>query len=527
MNKDDTQSTLPRAAQAPMRQERREVTLTVLAHFDVSFVGAMASVESAASLSRKDLAFTLLSGEKCTLDDPFLSRKPLELRVEGDGVMLDASSGAPRIMLDGKRLASAAPEFVSQEDLERGVVLNLADRVAVLLHRRSIPHHPPREEELGLVGVSEAIAQLRRIARKVGPTPLNVLICGETGTGKELVALALHLASERSERALETLNMATVTPSLASSELFGHNRGAFTGAERNHTGALERAHGGTLFLDEVGDTPPDIQPLLLRALESGEIRPVGAAAQKSVDVRVLAATDADLDAAIASGSFRASLLHRLSGFRVDVPPLRARREDIGVLALHFLRQELERMGASHCLDADAHRSWFSATTMARLASYDWPGNVRQLRNVTRQLAILTCDETFFGEGVDLEALLPPMPREQPDQTTRRDVWSMVSAPEPASSYRPPDEVGEEELLRALRDHGWGLAPAAKALGVSRTSLYAMIERSSKVRKAVDLSATEIEDALGLHEQDIARAALELEVSEHALKIRMKALDITS
>jgi len=524
MSTDDTETTLPQATRAPMRHERREAVLTVLAHFDPAYIGAMAIVEQVTKLSRQDLQFTLLDGEERTLDDPFLSRKPLELRLEGDEVVLDTSSGVPRIMRDGKRLASATPERIPAQELERGVVLNITDRVAMLLHRRGIPHRPPVEEELGLVGVSEAIARLRRMVRKVGPTPLNVLICGESGTGKELVASAVHHSSDRAMRPMETLDMAAVTPTLASSEIFGHNRGAFTGAERSHIGALERAHESTLFLDEVGDTPPNVQPLLLRALESGEIRPVGAATTKSVDVRVLAATDIDLDAAITSGGFRASLFHRLCGFRIDVPPLRTHREDIGVLALHFLRQELARMGASHCLDADARKNWLSATTIAKLAAYHWPGNVRQLRNVTRQLAILTCDEAYFGEGVDIDALLPTTP-DEPANSASRDLWSEVSAPDSSSSYRPPDEVHEEELLGALRAHRWALAPAAKALGVSRTSLYAMIERSNKVRKAVDLSAADIEDALELHDRDTTRAALELEVSEHALKIRMKALDI--
>ncbi|MEM1349493.1 MAG: helix-turn-helix domain-containing protein, partial [Myxococcota bacterium] len=156
--------------------------------------------------------------------------------------------------------------------------------------------------------------------------------------------------------------------------------------------------------------------------------------------------------------------------------------------------------------------------------YAWPGNVRQLRNVTRQVAILSCDESFFGEGVDLEALLPP-PAQAPEVAPARGQWPSALPPRSQPAYRAPEEVAEQEMLRVLREHGWRLAPTAKALGVSRTSLYAMIERSSKVRKAGDLSAQEIEAELERRDRDVAEAALALQVSEHALKIRMKALDI--
>ncbi|MEM1347768.1 MAG: sigma 54-interacting transcriptional regulator, partial [Myxococcota bacterium] len=374
MSEDDTQATLPRAARAPIRRERQEVVLTVLAHFDVSYVGALARVAPRVELSRKAPEFTLLSGEERALGDPFLSRKPLRVGVEDEEVVLDAGAGAGPVRLDGRLLDAKRPRRLRREELDEGVVLELDGRVAVLLHRRVVL---PRVEsgDMGLVGVSEGMQRLRATVRKVAPTPLSVLICGDSGTGKELIAGAVHRASERSARPLETLNMAAVTPSLAASELFGHSRGAFTGAKTNHVGAFERADGGSLFLDEIGDTPGEMQPLLLRALEAGEIMPVGASTPRTVDVRVIAATDVDLEAAIAAGDFRTSLLHRLSGFRIDVPPLSGRREDIGLLVVHFLRQELERIGAMRCLEPDPHRSWLSATTLARMARYAWPGNV--------------------------------------------------------------------------------------------------------------------------------------------------------
>ena len=519
MTPDDTPATLTQPERALMPREHKEVVLTVLAHFDPSYVGAMARVPGDTRLSRAEPEFALPGGERRVLDDPFLSSKPLELRVDPirKVVTIDAGSGVARVTIDGKPLDAHVVEELSAMEVDRGVVIDIADRVALLLHHRTSASPKSPQEELGLVGVSEAMEKLRQTSREVAATPSNILICGESGVGKELVARTIHQLSDRGSRTLEVLNMAAMTPSLAASGLFGHNRDAFTGADHNRVGALERADGGALILDAAEDTPADVQPLLLRALESGEFTPVGATAKKRVDVRVLAATDADLDAAITSDDPRTALLRHLADVRVDVPPLRTRREDIGVLVLHFLRQEFARMGVSHHLEADTHRSWLSASTVARLARYDWPGNVRQLRNVTRQLAILTCDASFFGEGVDIDALLPAMPDEN----------SMADTLDASPSHEHSDAVSEDKLIEALREHAWQLAPTAKALGVSRTNLYAMLERSSKIRKAVDLSAAEIEDALDLHERDITRAALALEVSEHALGIRMKALDITS
>ncbi len=341
--------------------------------------------------------------------------------------------------------------------------------------------------------------------------------------GKELVARALHLNSSRSKGPFEAVNMAAIAPSLAASELFGHARGAFSGADRKHAGCFERAHGGTLFLDEVGDTPSDVQPMLLRTLETGEVMGVGASSAQRVDVRVVSATDADLDGGVERGAFRAPLLHRLAGFQIKVPPLRERREDIGRLFYHFVRGELERLGDLPRLTAESAFPWVPVELVGILARYRWPGNVRQLRNVARQLVIASRG----AERMVYERLLPELlPGREERPAPSPDDTAPPASPTPVhKSYRSPQEVSEEELVETLRRFQWRLAPAAEALGLSRTAMYHRVEASARVRKAAEIPEAEVRETLAAH-PGLADAAASLEVSEHALKIRMRALRIS-
>jgi transcriptional regulator with GAF, ATPase, and Fis domain len=229
-----------------------------------------------------------------------------------------------------------------------------------------------------LLGEAPKMRELFALLASVAPTELSVLIEGETGTGKELVAQSIHAASARAERELVVLDCSAVHAGLMDSVLFGHKRGAFTGASGNVTGLLERAHGGTLFLDELGELPIELQLKLLRAMESGEFRPIGAARQERVDVRVIAATNRNLKAAVAAGSFRQDLYYRLEGLLVSVPPLRERLEDIPMLVDHFLRLE----------DPSTDRSALPAHALEMFQNHRWPGNVRELRNVVRRMRVL-------------------------------------------------------------------------------------------------------------------------------------------
>lgn len=434
-------------------------------------------------------------------------------------MLLRRGGTSTAVEVDGRPVE--AEHLCSAADLERGAVLLLAGRIVLVLHR--MPPAPALEaEQLGLIGDSAAMAQVRADIRRVADLEVAVLLRGETGTGKELVARAIHRSSLRRSRPYLAVNMGAIPAALAAAELFGAARGAFTGADQRRTGYFSQAHGGTLFLDEIGETPAEVQVLLLRALETGEIQPVGAEAPRRVDVRVLAATDADLEAAIAAGRFRAPLLHRLNGYEVRLPALRERREDFGQLFFAFLRQELEAMGEGDRLADPGPRgdAWLPAPLVARLAAADWPGNVRQLRNVARQIAI--------GNRGAEQAVLPPSVMGTILETLERQLTGAEDR-RPASASRPtyrrPAEVKEEELLTALAANRWRLAATAAQLGLSRTSLYTLIDRCAGIRKAADLDRAEIERTLARHGHDLDTVVEELRVSRHGLQLRMTELGL--
>lgn len=247
-----------------------------------------------------------------------------------------------------------------------------------------------------LLGRNPAFQALLRDAQTAAAANVTVLVAGETGTGKELLAQALHHHSARAAKPYATLNCAAIAEGLAESELFGHRRGAFTGADADGTGRLRAAHGGTLFLDEVDSLAPALQAKLLRFLESGEIQPVGETATRKVDVRLVAATNADLEARVACGLFRADLYYRLNVLPLHIPPLRQRPDDVPLLASHFMRLFAARY--------QRREAGFSVEALICMAEYAWPGNIRELRNVCERLAIFRA-----GELVGVGDLPPEIP----------------------------------------------------------------------------------------------------------------------
>ena len=270
---------------------------------------------------------------------------------------------------------------------------------------------------------------MRALFRAIGrlaQAPLAVLITGETGTGKELVARALHRESPRARKPFIALNTAAIPAELLESELFGHEAGAFTGAQRRHVGRFEQADGGTLFLDEIGDMPLPLQTRLLRVLAEGEFFRVGGRELIRVDVRVIAATHQDLEALVAEGRFRADLLHRLDVVRLQLPPLRERRGDIALLAEHFLA------GAARKLGAPAKR--FAAPALEALRAHDWPGNVRELENVCWRLAALAPGETITA--FDLQARCRPRRRRRRRGMEWDRRWPPGRAPPGRRRRRP-------------------------------------------------------------------------------------------
>jgi len=448
------------------------------------------------------------------LADPFVSRRPISLEAApGGAITLVAPPDGMTVEVNGEPLRGS--RTFGPEAMEAGVVLQLADR-AVLVLCRVDPS--AAGDPMGMVGESAAAWKMRRLVAQVADLDVPVLVRGETGSGKELVSQAIHQRSGRRRGPFVSVSLAAVAKGeVALAELFGVRKGAFTGADRDREGFFGAARGGTLFLDEVGEAGPDLQAMLLRVLETGEMFAVGSTEPVKADVRLVTATDADLEALVASGQFKAPLLHRIAGYQIAVPPLRERRADIGPLALHFARRELEAMGDGHRLEAaDAYgEPWMPAPLAARLILHPWPGNVRQLRNVIRQLAI----EHRGRASLPAAAMLPGPPGEAAIATP------FPATPAPLTPRRKPSEVTEAEVRSALAAEGWDLKAAADRLGVPRSSMYDIIAKYPGIKTAGSLTAEEISRAYQECEGDLEEMSKRLEVSKRALRRRVKELGL--
>ena len=311
----------------------------------------------------------------------------------------------------------------------------------------------------GMVGRSGAMLELFDAIRRFAPHVRTALVTGETGTGKELVARALHKAGPRANKKFLTINCSAVVESLFESEVFGHTRGAFTGAVNAKPGLFEAADGGTLFLDEIGELPLSAQAKLLRVIETGEVQRVGGLDSRHVDVRVVAATNRDLRAESASGRFREDLFYRLSVVELSVMPLRERREDIPYLTAAFVRHFAGQFG----------KSILGPTPAAErmLLTVPWPGNVRELRNVIERICMLT-DDRFFTEKETLACLAPPPTRPDPDPTPVPD--------KPTSHTHLLATAEREHITRVLKGAAGNKKAAAVLLGLSRRALYRKLDR---------------------------------------------------
>lgn len=514
--------------------------LVIAGHPDSRRIGEQAALPGlvsgkAVSLSRLEPEFSSPSGlsRLRPLNDPYLSRRSLSLRPGPDAgsIHFERSGSRTRVVVGVEELAEQ--RLFSTGEVQEGVVLTLGGRVVLLL--QLVDPLPTDLPSYGLVGDSLPMRRLRRDVRTAATLATSALLRGETGTGKELVARALHEHGPRSNSPFVSVNMAALPPTLAASELFGAARGAYTGADRKKEGFFHKADGGTLFLDEIGETPPEVQAMLLRALETNEILAVGSVEPQKVDVRIVAATDANLERAIESGSFRAPLLHRLAGYELRLPALRERRDDIARLLFHFLTEELTARGRPDLL-GNPEAPFLPADQIARLTCYSWPGNVRQLRNVARRLTLAH----HGGQGGgDLATLLDDLlaeasapsphrgstPSENHSRETRRGADSATTGPATSSRYRRAHEVDEEELVTTLRTHGWNLRTTAEALGVSRPTLYRLIDACAGIRKASELGRDEIEAAFLAANRDANTAAKNLEVSPQGFKRRLTELGL--
>ena len=301
-----------------------------------------------------------------------------------------------------------------------------------------------------LIGTSERMQRVYKMTEKVSQHEYPVLVLGESGTGKELVARSIHFLGSRKDRPFVPVDCSSLVPTLIESELFGYVKGAFTGAVQAKQGLLETAHGGTLFLDEIGDMPVDLQSKLLRALQEREIKPVGSTERRHINVRIIAATNRDLDAAIKAGTFRQDLYFRLNVVQIKLPPLRDRKRDIPLLVTSFLEK------FSH---PDSSPRTISEQAMQRLIAYDWPGNVRELENAIERGVAL-------GTGPILQSA---------DLPTNLQYPSTERLPE-KDELLPLEELERRAILRTLRETAGDKLAAARMLGIGKTTLYRKLKQ---------------------------------------------------
>ncbi|HET9326583.1 MAG TPA: sigma-54 dependent transcriptional regulator [Candidatus Eisenbacteria bacterium] len=337
---------------------------------------------------------------------------------------------------NGRLLATLQSQLELSRALRRGRRLELENR---LLRRDGAPR---------MIAEAPVMRTVLELVARVGPSDANVLVTGEHGTGKELVARILHAASTRAARAMVTVNVGGLSEGVFESELFGHERGAFTGARAERVGRFELADGGTLFLDEIANVPLAQQAKLLRVLQTGEFERVGSSRTRRVSVRLVSATNADLHAEVAAGRFREDLLFRINTVEIRLPPLRDRREDIPLLAAEFLHRHARRYGK----DLEG----FDPEAMQALLQHPWPGNVRELEH-----------------AIERAVLLAPGP-----QVGSSDIGLSLREAAGAQAFEKLtlDEVERELIRRALKRHDGNVSEAAKSLGLSRSALYRRLER---------------------------------------------------
>jgi hydrogenase-4 transcriptional activator len=336
--------------------------------------------------------------------------------------------------------------------------------------------HAEREQRFALWPIEEALLEtsqavvngrmreLMALAQRVARTNVAVLITGESGTGKEILARALHAHSQRAQRLFLPFNCTAVPREMLESQLFGHRRGAFTGADRDNPGVIRTAKDGTLFLDEIGELGLDLQPKLLRFLESGEISPLGEPTPFNVDVRIIAATNSTLEQLVETGRFREDLFYRLNVVRLSIPPLRERRDEIPALVNHFVARAAAEFGKGHLRIAEE--------TMEYLLLFSWPGNVRQLQNELRRMVAFAEPDVVLSPS----ALSQEIRRAVPRVTSRSNGGPELAVSLDDKLVPTISRIEREMIKVALRTHGGKVEAAARALGISRKGLYLKRQR---------------------------------------------------
>lgn len=480
-----------------------ETTITGLAiiwHNDPERIGEIAPFHfdrsGSAQLSRLEPNFIRTSDQvQRPLLDQHLSRSPLLIKkIAKREFLFTPPNKNVAFTINGRNLL--APTIYHMDELGSEIIIFLSNTVVLSLFDAPARFvDQPQSVGFGLLGISAEIFAVRQAIVRLATGKLPVLIRGETGTGKELIAAGLHSAGDRHARPMIPVNMATLTPPLAAAELFGVKKGAFTGANSDKTGLFEQANGGVLFLDEIGDTPNEVQPMLLRVIENGEFRRVGDDQVRKTNVRVFAATDRSLEFDDLGHSFNQPLRRRLEAISIVVPPLRKRRCDLGILLRSFLHEQNDVMPRLSVTD-------LPPTAVHRLALYGWPGNIRELRNVARQLS--------YGQPLALA-------------TYAADFAAPTSRPVVADPvrYENPNLISEDQLLGALDDNNWVVKATAQSLNISRTSLYELMKKSDAIRGIDDISDDELRRVLREVSGGLNDWAKQLRVTRESLARRLR------
>jgi two-component system response regulator HydG len=458
-------------------------------------VVATSGREGARLIENDDFDVVLTDLKMADLDGLAIVRKAKEALPDAEVVVITGFGDVKTAVEAIKQGASNYLTKPPDRDELRAIVEKAAERVRVARANRDLKRQ--LDEKFGFEGVIGNSPQMHELIKKlraIAPTNATVLIQGETGTGKELVAHALHNNSPRKNKPFLALNCTALNENLLDAELFGHEPGAFTGADRLRKGRFEAANGGTLFLDEIGDMPLPLQAKLLRVLENNEIVRVGANEPIKVNVRVVSATHRDLDAAVAEGKFRHDLFFRLNRLKVRIPPLRERREDVPLLTARFIKEFNEQHGKDVKGVAEPLRK--------AMAAYDWPGNVRELRNFVEGMVILDTDGTLGLDDV------------QEEDRARVLGRSHAGDGGPSSLVgRPLTEVERYYAEQALALTEGRREEAAKLLGIGERTLY---------RKIVDWKRQDrLKEALAEAGGDFARAAKALDMTEQELQREVK------
>lgn len=487
-----------------------QLILTVIFHADTARIGHRAVVPQQTSkspwiLGRFSPLFHLPCGAAAgPLDDPFISRQALQLTLRGRQLLISRYASSSRCRVGPSELFTEV--VVEWDQLRAGVPLFLGHSIVLLLRLGHGIASSAGGGDTLLRGSSDSMARIREQVARIAASDLDVLVRGETGTGKELVAKAIHCASRRAHAPLISVNMAAIPGELAAAALFGSARGAFTGADRTVPGYFEQASGGSLFLDEIGDAAPEVQPLLLRALQQRELQAVGGPI-RHVDVRVISATDAALDGE--DSDFKLALRHRLGACEILLPPLREHPEDIGELLLHFLtlsaaaagRESLLPHPQSAPLDIAA---W--ALLFLSFVSYDWPGNVRQLANFAQQVVLASEQVPVINEHL---------------QAVFSGAVASSSTCDASASHRRMHDVDDDAFAQAMAANDFEILRVARCLGVSRAAVYRRIEASPAYRLASDIEVDELSNAITVHAGDSAAVARQLRVSVTGLRAQLR------